>query len=92
MRRERGRAVDHAEPRAQNGDEGDLAAGDHVELADTDGRFDLDLLHRHVAGGLIAHQHGDLVGQLAELLGTGVLVAQERDLVLDERMVHNKRL
>ena len=53
----------------------------------SDGGLDLDLLKREVARGLVAHQHGDLGDELAELLDAGVLVAQDGQLVLDQRVV-----
>ena len=84
-------AVNHSQPCPQNRDKRDLAPRNHVRFRDADRGLDLDLFDRHVAGRLIAHQHGDLVNQLAEFLRAGVLVPQEGDLVLDQRMVHNKR-
>jgi hypothetical protein len=43
-------------------------------------RFDLDVLHRHVARDLVGHQHAELVEQAAEAVGAGLLVAHQESL------------
>ena len=53
--------------------------------------FDFDFLKRQIPCRLIAHQHGDFRNQLAELFGASVLVPKERKLVLNQRMIHDKR-
>src|SRR5205823_3302775 len=35
------------------------------------------------------HEHGDLVHELLEIPGRGVLVAQDRELVLDQRVIEH---
>ena len=53
-------AVHHTQAGPQNGDNGQLFACDGFEFGGGDGSFDLHLLQGQVAGGLIAHQRGDL--------------------------------
>ena len=53
-------AVHHTQASPQNGDNGQLFACDGFEFGGGDGSFDLHLLQGQVAGGLIAHQRGDL--------------------------------
>ena len=47
----------------------------------------VDEVERQVARHLVAHQDAELAAQFAERLGRAVLVAQERELVLDQGMV-----
>ena len=51
------------------------------------GSLDLYILQGKVAGRLIAHQHCDLGNQLAKLFGAGVFIAEDRQLMLDQRMI-----
>ena len=82
-------AVDHAETGAEDRHDGQLLAGDVPAVCRGDRGLDIDLLKREVARSLEAHQHGDLGNQFPELLDAGVLVAQDRELVLDQRVVKN---
>ena len=50
-------------------------------------RLDLDGLEREIAGGLIGHQHRDLVDELLEDLRRRAPVAQEGKLVLYQRVL-----
>ena len=79
--------VHHAQTRPENGDNGQLLTGQHLNPGLGHGGFDLHLLGGKVPGGLIAHKGGDFAHQLPELLDRGVLAPQNRQLVLDERMV-----
>src|SRR4051794_3730235 len=59
----------------------------------TDGSFERRLhrhiLEREVAGGLVGHEHRDLVDQLLEDLRRRFTVAQDAQLVLNERVRHD---
>ena len=48
--------VQHAHASPQDGDQGQLAACQHLGLCHGDGGLDLDLLHGQVAGSLVAQQ------------------------------------
>ena len=85
-------AVDHAETGAEDGDDGKLLARKTLHRCLGNRRFDLNLFQRKVAGRLIAHQHGDLADKLAEFLHARVLVTQDRQLVLDQRVVEYMQL
>ena len=50
-------------------------------------RLDLDFGQRQVARDLVAEQHADFVEQLAKRFGRAGLVADERQLVLHQRMI-----
>ena len=52
-------------------------------------RFDVDWLDRQIDRRLICHEHRDLVDELLEDLRRRVAVAQNRQLVLNERMPDN---
>ena len=85
-------AVHHAQARPEDGNKRQLASGNHLGFGDGDGGLHLHLAQGEVAGGLIAQQLRDLLDQLPELLGAGVFVPQQGDLVLDQRMIGNKGL
>lgn len=83
-------AVDHAEPRAQDGHDGDAVVRNAVLRRLFEGRFHLDGHELHVAHALVRHDGRDLFDELAELLHGSVLVAQNGDLMLDEGMIEDK--
>ena len=71
-------AVDHAEACAQDGDDGELFAGKLLKGGGSDRGLDLDVFHGQIAHGLVAVKKRELTHELAELVGAGVLVAQNR--------------
>ena len=79
--------VHHTEARPQDRHKGEFAPGDDAGLGDGHRGLDLDFLERKIPGGLITEKHGDLGDELPEFLGAGVLIPQQRELVLDQRMV-----
>ena len=48
--------------------------------------FDFYVFKREVAQDFVAHKKGNLIDQLTEIFGWGVLAAQNGQLMLDERM------
>ena len=83
-------AVDHAKTCTQDGDDGELLAGKLLKRGGGDGSLDFDILHGQVAHSLVAVKKRELAHELAELVGAGRLIAQDRQLVLDERMVDKR--
>jgi hypothetical protein len=79
----------HAEAGAQDGHEGELLAADGPAGGRFERRVDRHRLERQIAGGLVRHEHGDLVDQLLELLGGRGAIAQQRELVTHQRVVHD---
>ena len=79
--------VDHAEARTQDGNDGELFAGELLKRCGGDGGLDLDVFHGQVAHGLVAVKERKLAHELAELVGASALVAQDRQLVLDEWVI-----
>jgi hypothetical protein len=73
-------ALHHPQPRAQDGDHGQLLPRQHMGRGLLQRRLDLHLLQRQVLGDLVRHEHGDLVHQLLELLLARLLVAQHASL------------
>ena len=61
---------------------GDLRGGHACE-----GSFDLDTRQRQVTRDLITQQHADFLEQLAKRLGRAILVADHRELMLNQRMI-----
>ena len=80
-------AIDHAEACTQDGNDGELFAGELLKRCGGDGGLDLDVFHGQVAHGLVAVKKCELAHELAELVGAGALVAQDRQLVLDEWVI-----
>src|SRR6266516_1669425 len=79
-------ALDHPQAGAQDGDQGELLAR-HLHAAGAlERRIDFDGFEGQVLGDLVGHEHRDLAGELLEVLGGGALVAQQRELVLDQRV------
>ena len=83
-------AVDHSQASAQDGDDGDLLAGNALAGGLLKRGLHLDVLEREVAHGLIALEDRELRHELAELLGSGPLVPQDAQLVLDQGVVDNR--
>jgi len=79
-------AFDETQAGAQDRREHQLLAGDFLAHHRRQRGLDLDIGKRQVAGHLVAQQHADLVQELAEALGRAVLVADQRQLVLDQGM------
>ena len=52
----------------------------------------MNILQRQIARDLIAHQHSDLVEQLAEILGARLLVTHNGKLVGDQGMIDDMKL
>ena len=82
--------IDHAKACTQDGNDGKLFAGELLKRGGGDGGLDLDVFHRQVAHGLVAVKKRELAYELAELIGAGALVAQDRQLVLDERVIDKR--
>ena len=80
-------AIDHAKACAQDGNDGELLAGKLLKRGGGDGSLDLDVFHGQVAHGLVAVKERKLAHELAELVGASALVAQDRQLVLDEWVI-----
>ena len=53
-------------------------------------RFDFNIGQRQVPGHLVTQQHPDLLEELTEGFGRDVLVADQRQLVLDQRMFDDR--
>ena len=83
-------SVHHAEAGTEDGDDGDLLAGKVLAGALFERRLDLHGLELEVAGGLVALEQRELANEVAELLCAGLLVSQDRELVLHERVVDHR--
>ncbi len=83
-------AFHHAESRAQNGHESQLAAGNHFRCCRSDRCFRGCFFQRQVTGCLVALQHGNFTDQLTKILTAGVFIPQVGQFMLNQRVVHNK--
>ena len=81
--------VDHTQACTQDGNDRQLFAGKDLRLRHGDRRLDLDFFRREISGRFIAHQGCDLADDLAEFLHARVLVTEDRELVLQQRMIQN---
>ena len=82
-------AVDQSKTGAQNGHDCNFLTGQRRLLRRADRRFDRLGGERQITGGLIGDEHPDLADQLPEILDAGVFIAHDRQLVRDERMIHD---
>lgn len=82
--------VDHAKACTKDGNDGELFAGKLLKRGGGDGGLDLDVFHGQVAHGLVAVKKREFAHELAELVGAGVFIAQDRQLVLNERMIDKR--
>ncbi len=91
-RQEREHGIDHDQAGPENADDHRRVAGELAAVGDGDGGGHLSCLGGEVAKGLVGGEESDLLTQCAELARTGVDVAQQRDLVVDQWMVdHGER-
>src|SRR5207245_530684 len=79
----------HAEPRPEDRHQRQLLPRDLASAHPLERSLDLHWLGRQVLGGLVRHQHGDLAHELLEVARAGLPIAEDRELVLDERMVED---
>ena len=80
-------AVEHPDARAQDRADGDLLPRDPARRHLLERRLDLDLLVGEVLRRLVREQERELVDELPEHLRRRRDVAQEAELVLDERVI-----
>jgi len=83
--------VQHTHAGAEDGHQSQLAACEDLGLCHRDGSLDLHLFQRQVTGSLVAQQGCDLAHEVTELLGAGLLVAQNAQFVLQQRMLNDHR-
>ncbi len=85
-RNERQHAVEKSDTRPQYRGECEFLARDFWRLHCSERRIDVDHFQRQVPGDLIAEEHAYLVQKLAKALGREILVAHQREFVLDQGM------
>ena len=83
--------IQHTHAGAEDRHQRQLAACQHLGLCHGDGSLDLHLFQRQVTGRFVAQQGRDLANEVTELLGAGLLVAQNAQLVLQQRMLNDHR-
>ena len=83
----REQAVHHTQSGAQDGNDGDLLSRDSLADGLLERSRYLDILKGKVTHSLIALEDRKLADQFAKLLGGSVPVAQDVQLVLNQRMV-----
>ena len=81
--------IHHAQTGSQNGNDRQLLTCQHAALCHSNRGLHVYLDGWQVAGSFITHQRGDFAYQLTEFLDTGVLVTQDCQLMLDQRVVQN---
>jgi hypothetical protein len=85
-RDQRQRPFQHAHACTQDRADRDLLARDALGPHHLERRLDLDRLGGEVLGRLVGQEQRELVDELPEVDGGRVLVAEVRELVLDQRM------
>ena len=77
----------HPQPRPEDGDDGQLFAGQLLGDRLGHGGLDFYVLEGKVSGGLIAHEGGHFVDDLAEIFHASGLVPKDGELVLQEGVI-----
>jgi hypothetical protein len=85
-------AFNHAQTSAEDRDERELLPTDLMPGGLFERGLDRHRVERQLRCSLISHQHRDLVDELFEDLRRCSPVAQQRDLVLNERMAHERQV
>ena len=67
-----------------------LLARDHRRLTCLNRGFNRNVLQRKITKCFISHQDSNLFDQLTELICSCIFIADNRNLVLDQRVIHNK--
>ncbi len=80
-------ALDQRQPGAEDRRENELLAGDLGRLHARHRRLDLGPFKRQIARDLVAEQDAELAAQLAEGFGRKLLLPDQRQLVLHQRMI-----
>ena len=84
-------SLDHSKSGTEDRDEGQLLSADVPARSLLERSAHLSWLETQLAGGFVGHEHRDLIDELLEALGLGLLVAQNRQLVLNEGMPDNNQ-
>src|SRR6218665_923434 len=79
-------AVEKAVARAQDRDQHQFLAVDHLAGHGLQRGFDLHRRQRHVARDLVCHQLAQFAQQAAKAVAAGIFPAHQRELVLDQRV------
>src|SRR3954470_23882062 len=83
---ERQHAVEKSDTRPQYRREREFLARNFWRLHRSEWRIDVDHFQRQVPGDFIAEEHAYLVQKLAKAFGRQILVAHQRQFVLDQGM------
>jgi hypothetical protein len=81
----------HTESCAENWDKRQLFSADMPSRCLLQRSLHFPWLETQLTCCLVSHEHRDLVDQLLEHLGLSLLIAQDGQLVLDERMPDNNQ-
>ena len=81
-------SVDHAEPGTKYRNDSELLTHYSLTRHRGNGGIYPNIVERKIAGELVAHQLGDLVEKLTEVLSSGLGHSHDSQLVLDKRMVN----
>ena len=84
--------VDHPEAGPQDRHERELLPRDPGAPHRLEWRLDVHGLERQILRHFVRHQHRDLVHELLEVARAGLLVAQDRELVLDQGVGQDRQV
>ena len=79
-------AGNHTESRAKNRNHAHRATGNHFAMRGSHRRFHIHVLQRQILRRLVRFEHRDFFGKLHKLLRARRFIAQNRQLMLDQRM------
>ena len=76
------KSIHHAESCPQNGNNGELFAGDFFCSHPGNRCFDCNIFCGKITGNFISHQHRNFIQQLPEVFGSGILIPHQRQLAV----------
>src|SRR5262245_58843135 len=84
--------LDHSEPSPKNRNERELLPADLESGGLLKGCMHRDWIQRQLRCRLVRHEHRDLVDELLEYFRGSPAVTKQRNLVLHERMTHERQV
>ena len=84
--------VHHTKTCTKNRNNSQLLTGNHGSLASLNRSLNLYILKRKITKCLKTHKNCNLFNKLTEFICSRLFVAENRNLMLDQRMIHNKNI
>ena len=91
-RQQTGHTFEHAQSGTKNRDNDRSGLGELAADSRSDGSIDRSLGDGHLAGRLVCEERDELVDELTESRGGGLAIAEDGELMVDQRVVRNMKV